>query len=96
MNYSHLYTIERFRPAKPALAPANDRGALRPSALIRPNGDGTHARTAVRNEEPVEIHRFVDLKAKRKPLRYTIDGIVRRGRTYTLPARPAMEKRRGA
>ena len=39
MNYRNLYTIERFRPAKPALAPANDRGALA-SALVRPNGDG--------------------------------------------------------
>jgi len=84
MHYSDLYTVERFRPAKPALAPANDRGARRPSALVRPNGDGTLTRTLVRNEEPVEIHRFVDLKAKRAPLRYTIDGVVRRGRVYTL------------
>ena len=83
MNYSHLYTIERFKPATPALAPANDRGAPRPPALVRPNGDGTHARTAVRNEEPVAIHRFVDLKAKRAPPRYVIDGVVRRGMIYT-------------
>jgi AAA domain-containing protein len=87
MNYSHLYKVERFRPAKPALAPANDRGTPRSSALVRPNADGRHARTAVREEEPVEIHRFVDLKRKRKPLRYTIDGIVQRGRIYTLTGR---------
>ena len=41
-------------------------------------------RTAIRDEEPVDIHRFVDLKAKRKPLRYTIDGVVQRGRIYAL------------
>jgi archaellum biogenesis ATPase FlaH len=80
MNYSDLFTVERFRPAQPALALANDRGARRPSALVRPNGDGT--RTP--DEEPVEIHRFVDLKAKREALHYTIDGVVRRGRIYTL------------
>jgi len=32
----------------------------------------------------VEIHRFTDLKAKREPLRYTIDGVVQSGRIYTL------------
>ena len=80
---SKLYTIERFRPAQPALRPANDRGAPRPFALVRPNGDGTYARTAVRYEEPVKIHRFVDLKKRLEPLRYTIDRIVCRGRIYT-------------
>jgi AAA domain-containing protein len=83
MNYRKLYTIERFRPAKPALAPANDHGAPRPAAAIRPADDGTPTRTAVREEEPVEIHRFVDLKKRLKPLRYAIDRIVCRGRIYT-------------
>jgi hypothetical protein len=77
MNSRTLYTINRFRPMQPALPPANDRVAPHPSAASRANGKGT------RDEEPVEIHRFVDLKAKRKPLRYTVDGIVRRGRVYT-------------
>ncbi len=83
MNYRKLYTIERFRPAQPALPPANDRGARRPSALVRPNGDGTRTRTAVRDEEPVKIHRFVDLKKRLQPLHYTIDRIVGGGRIYT-------------
>jgi hypothetical protein len=34
-------------------------------------------RIAARDEERAEIHRFVDLKAKRKPLHYTIDGVFR-------------------
>jgi hypothetical protein len=75
-----LYTLEKFRPAQPALPPANDRGAPHPAAAIRPNGDGT----PTGEEAPVKIHQFVDLKAKRAPLHYTIDGIVRRGRVYTL------------
>ncbi len=79
MNYRNLYTVERFTPAQPALSPANDRGGRRPSALIRANGYGTRAR----DEEPIEIHRFVDLKKRLKPLHYTIDGIVGRGRIYT-------------
>jgi archaellum biogenesis ATPase FlaH len=79
MNYQKLYTIERFRPARPALRPANDRDALR---LVRPNDDG--ARAVVGEEEPGAIHRFVHLKADRKALRHTIDGIVQRGRIYTL------------
>jgi AAA domain/Winged helix-turn-helix DNA-binding len=87
MNYSDLYTVEMFRPAKPALVPVNDRRAPRSPALVRPNADGRHARTAIREEEPVEIHRFVHLKRKRKPLRYTIDGVVQRGRIYTLTGR---------
>ena len=84
MSYHNLYNVERFRPAKPALAPANDRGARRPSALARPNGDGTRTRIAVREEEPVKSHRYVDLKKTLEPLRYTIDGIVGRRRIYSL------------
>jgi AAA domain len=79
MNYRNLYTLERFRPTQPALLPANDHGGPRPAAAIRPNGDGTRTRA----EEPVRIHRFVDLKVKRSLLRYTIDGVVWRGRIYT-------------
>jgi hypothetical protein len=63
MNHGNLYTVDRFRPARPALPPANDHGAPRPAV--------------------VEIHRFVDLKRKREPLRYAIDGVVWRGRVYT-------------
>ena len=36
-----------------------------------------------RDDEPVQIHRFVDLKRKRAPLRYTIDNVVRRGSIYS-------------
>ena len=68
MNYRDFYTVERFSPKKLAVAPANSA-----RRLVRPNG-----------EEPVHIHQFVDLKAKRKPLSYTIDGVVQRGRIYAL------------
>jgi hypothetical protein len=75
IDYGSLYTIERFKPARSAqTTPTNDRGA---------SGPALPTLTAVREEEPVEIHQFVDLKAKRKPLRYAIHGIVPRGRTYT-------------
>jgi hypothetical protein len=77
---SNLYTIEKFRPSKLPVVPANDRGANPP---VHPNGDATYPRTAVGEEEPL-IHRFVHLKANREPLHYTIDGIVERGRIYTL------------
>jgi archaellum biogenesis ATPase FlaH len=87
MNYRNLYTIERFKPARPTPTPASDRGARRPSAPVRPNGGRPGARLIVRDEQPVEVHRFVDLKAKRKSLRYTIDGVVQRGRIYTLTGR---------
>ena len=36
------------------------------------------------NANPIEIHRFVDLKKRLRPLRHTIDRVVWRGRTYTL------------
>jgi archaellum biogenesis ATPase FlaH len=81
MDHRDLYTVERYRPAKLAMAPANDRGT---HGLLPTKGHGLRTNTAVRDEEPVEIHRFIDLKAKRKPLRYTIDGVVQRGRIYTL------------
>jgi archaellum biogenesis ATPase FlaH len=84
MNYRQLYTVERFRPATPTRTRANDRRARRPSARIRPDGEARDKRSAIRNEEPVEIHRYVDLKKTREPLRYAIDGVVRRGRIYTL------------
>jgi AAA domain len=82
MNYHNLYTLERFRPAKPALTPANDhRGARRLRAPIRPNAETRDKRFST--EDPVEIHRFVDLKERLKPLHYAIEGIVCRRRIYT-------------
>jgi hypothetical protein len=87
MSYHSLYNVERFRPAEPLPPPANGRGAGRPSALARPSGDGTRSRVAVRKEEPVKIHRYVDLKNTLEPLRYTIDGVIRRGRIYTATGR---------
>jgi hypothetical protein len=78
MNYSDLCTIERFRPAQPA----NDRGARQPRAPMRPHADTRDNRGS--NEDPVEIRRYIDLKKGLKPLRYTIDRIVCRGRVYTL------------
>jgi archaellum biogenesis ATPase FlaH len=84
MNYSNLYKVVRFKPTKPVPTPANGRGTGRPTALARPSVDGTRSRIAGRKEDPVKIHPYVDLKKALKPLHYTIDGVVCRGRIYTL------------
>lgn len=84
MNYSNLYKVVRFKPAKQAPTPANGGGTGRPASLARPSVDGTRSRIPGRKEDQVKIHPYVDLKKALKPLRYTIDGIVCRGRIYTL------------
>ena len=81
MNFRNLYVVEKYR-LRPAPTPANDRGAPRRFAPIRPDADTRGDRSS--NANPIEIHRFVDLKKRLKPLQYTIDCVVRQGRTYTL------------
>jgi len=82
MNRRNLYTLERFRPTKPTSGPASGRGAPRRFAPIRPGPEARDKRGS--NAEPVEIRRYVDLKKTLKPLRYTIDRLVGRGRIYSL------------
>jgi AAA domain len=84
MIYRSLYNVERFRPTKPLPTPANGRGTRCLPARARPSDEGTRAHIAVRKEDQVKIHQYVDLKTALKPLRYTIDGVVCRGRIYTL------------
>jgi RecA-family ATPase len=81
MNRHDLYYVERYRPRR-APTPASDRGARQLPAPFRPDAEPRDRRSL--NADPVQIHRYVDLKRKLKPLRYAIDHIVCRGRIYTL------------
>ena len=81
MNRRDLYVVEKYRPPRRALPPANDRGARQLRAPIRSDAERRDNRGS--NEDPVEIHRYVDLKKRLKPLHYAIDGIVCRRRIYT-------------
>jgi AAA domain-containing protein len=82
MNRRDLYVVEKYRPPRRALALASDRGARQLRAPIRPEADTRDSRST--NPNHIQIHRFVDLKKRLEPLRYTIDRVVRRGSTYTL------------
>ena len=59
MNFHDLYDVKRYRPMR-AATPANDRGATRRFAPIRPSAEGRDKRAS--NADPVEIRRYVDLK----------------------------------